>query len=189
MAYNWNHNFLDLGGPTGTCCSVCAASASCVAATWDGHNCVFKSSEDLKHKVSAKNIHRLCFGIYRDSSSLKSNAWEQVPSASTTTLIPQVSSRQLNFKGTVPGDLVTDMQRAGVVPDPLHGRNYANASAWAGDEWVYSTTVQLPAVFATAGSTTLVVFDGIKVCLPHQLHYSYSVLYVILIHCSGLDGR
>jgi hypothetical protein len=51
MAYHWDHTFLDLGGATGTCCSVCAASPSCEAASWDGHNCVFKSPAQMKTKV------------------------------------------------------------------------------------------------------------------------------------------
>jgi hypothetical protein len=61
MAYNFNFNFLDLGGATGTCCSLCAASPSCAAAVWDGSACVFKTQGDLATKVSANNIDaRVC---------------------------------------------------------------------------------------------------------------------------------
>ena len=52
MAYNFNQNFLDLGGATGTCCSLCAASPSCAAAVWDGSKCVFKA--DLANKVCSQ---------------------------------------------------------------------------------------------------------------------------------------
>ena len=50
------------------------------------------------------------------------------------------------------------LQAAGLVADPLRGRNYANASAWAGPVWRYSTSFVAPRPAASA----LLVFDGIK---------------------------
>jgi hypothetical protein len=87
----------------------------------------------------------------------------QVTKVGHTALVPSITEHQLSITATVPGEIVTDLQRAGVVGDPLRGRNYANASVWGGRSWSYSTSMSLPVVpFADADTTTLVVFDGIK---------------------------
>ena len=44
----------------------------------------------------------------------------------------------------MPGDLVTDLQRAGVIEDPLFGANFKNASVWNGPQWNYTTTFHRP---------------------------------------------
>ena len=61
----------------------------------------------------------------------------------------------LSAVGTVPGDLISDLEAAGLVGDPYFEVNWLNSSLWANNVWTYSTT------FETNGSTWL-VFDGIK---------------------------
>ena len=59
---------------------------------------------------------------------------------------------------SVPGDLITDLEAAGMVGDPLYELNWLNASIWDTNTWTYSTTFTAPA----GGGSTLLVFDGIK---------------------------
>ena len=61
----------------------------------------------------------------------------------------------------MPGDLITDLQRAGVVGDPLYEVNFlTQAHVWQDNvSWTYLTTFALP---AAAVGTPLLVFDGIK---------------------------
>ena len=63
---------------------------------------------------------------------------------------------------SVPGDLVTDLQNAKIIADPLYELTFlANASWWAEPRnWTYSTIFSLPA--AAPGTSQLLVFDGIK---------------------------
>jgi beta-mannosidase len=71
---------------------------------------------------------------------------------------------------TVPGDLITDLQSAGLVRDPLYELNFKNASLWdtpagSGREWVYRTTFATADAFGSAGSAgsdVTLVFDGVK---------------------------
>jgi hypothetical protein len=73
-----------------------------------------------------------------------------------------------NVPASVPGDLITDLQNAKRVGDPLYDLNWLRDShVWNENTWEYSTTFQLPAVAARAasqaGGEVLLVFDGIKV--------------------------
>ena len=49
----------------------------------------------------------------------------------------------------VPGDLLTDLQTAGLIGDPLYELNFKNASLWNERTWTFSTTFATPA-FADA---------------------------------------
>ena len=67
----------------------------------------------------------------------------------------------------VPGDLVTDLQAAGLVGDPLYELNFLNASLWSAHEWTLTTTFAAPAAPAAAAAAhwdwdSLLVFDGVK---------------------------
>ena len=66
---------------------------------------------------------------------------------SRTHFLPQTSGAQ-----------VTDLQRAGIIDDPLFGTNFKNASVWNGPVWNYSTAFDRPA----GAPNQLLVFDGIK---------------------------
>ncbi len=71
----------------------------------------------------------------------------------------------LRINATVPGDLITDLQVAGLIGDPLYELNWKNATLWDTMDWTYTTTFDvneemLAAV--AAGDDVLLVFDGIK---------------------------
>ena len=62
--------------------------------------------------------------------------------------------------GSVPGDVLTDLQAAGLIGDPFHGNNFLDKrqqALWYNNSWTYSTTVQLQ-----ANVRQVLVFDGIK---------------------------
>jgi hypothetical protein len=58
----------------------------------------------------------------------------------------------------VPGDLLTDLQAADLIGDPLYSLNFKNDTIWSQNTWTYGTsfTVADPSV------QNLLVFDGIK---------------------------
>ena len=67
------------------------------------------------------------------------------------------------IKATVPGELITDLQNAGKVLDPLSSNNHKDPSQvawWNGDVYTYTKTFAHTA--AAAAGRTLLVFDGIK---------------------------
>ena len=75
------------------------------------------------------------------------------------------ASLNLTIPATVPGDVITDLQRAGVVGDPWYELNWLdNRTLWSPNatSWVYSTSVVLPPPGAPAGAALLLVFEGIK---------------------------
>lgn len=63
-------------------------------------------------------------------------------------------------EGNVPGDLVTDLQKAGVIGDPLYENNFAGPNVWDATNWTYTTNF----AYATpaADAQIYLVFDGIK---------------------------
>ena len=64
------------------------------------------------------------------------------------------------IESRVPGDIITDMQRAGVIDDPLYERNF-KSTIWDATDWsVYAGVVPSSAVLSAP--TRLLVFDGIK---------------------------
>ena len=70
-------------------------------------------------------------------------------------------SRGLSIPATVPGDIITDLQRAGVIGDPLYELNWLNSSIWDATVWEYSLSFTATAA-QLAATETLLVFDGIK---------------------------
>ena len=77
-------------------------------------------------------------------------------------------SQGLTIAATVPGDLITDLFHAGVIPEPLYELNWLNASIWNDHTWYYNRTVPLTAAQYTSvtekgGSGDIaLVFEGIK---------------------------
>ena len=55
-----------------------------------------------------------------------------------------------SIKAKVPGDVITDLQNAGLIDDPLHELNYKNATLWEDFAWVYSTTLSIAEDVAAA---------------------------------------
>ena len=72
----------------------------------------------------------------------------------------------LYLQGTVPGDLLTDLQRAYVIANPLYENNFKNGAVWNDYTWVYTKLFTLSAddISRLSAPTTdlLLVFDGIK---------------------------
>lgn len=65
----------------------------------------------------------------------------------------------LTISATVPGDLISDLAKAGIVGDPLYELNFKNASMWSAHDvaWTYSRQFA-----ASPGATGLLVFEGVK---------------------------
>ena len=64
--------------------------------------------------------------------------------------------------GSVPGDLISDLHRARIIQDPLYELGFISNNThatppWAAHVWTYSTHF-------TAPLSSLLVFDGIKMC-------------------------
>lgn len=53
---------------------------------------------------------------------------------------PTVGPSGLTIPASVPGDLITDLFNAKVIPEPLFELNWKNASIWTDNVWTYSTT-------------------------------------------------
>ena len=113
------------------------ASAGCAASVWDGRSCNFISAAGLAHRLTNQ-------------------------SGKTACNIGAIGSSPLAVPATVPGDLVTDLQRAGVVGNPLFNTNFQNSTAWSGGTWTFSKVFALPAQMQGPGVSVLLVFDGIK---------------------------
>ena len=80
--------------------------------------------------------------------------------------VAALPSRSLNLTASVPGDLVSDLQRAGLVGDPLLDVGFldpAGVALWNATGWVYSRSFVVPDGTATSSSATaFLVFDSIK---------------------------
>jgi beta-mannosidase len=76
------------------------------------------------------------------------------------------SPTPLEIRATVPGDLITDLQLAGLIGDPLYELNWKNSTLWDTRSWAYSTSFALDAAslagISAGTSDTLLVFDGVK---------------------------
>jgi hypothetical protein len=71
-----------------------------------------------------------------------------------------------SIRATVPGDLITDLQVAGLIGDPLYELNWQNSSLWDDHVWTYTKTFALGAAqlraLASGAGDTLLVFDVVK---------------------------
>ena len=72
----------------------------------------------------------------------------------------------LAISATVPGDIITDLQRAAVVPDPYFNvswRDPRHVDAWANGTWTFERRFDyLPVATAIDPLHVLLVFDSIK---------------------------
>ena len=74
-------------------------------------------------------------------------------------------SLNLSIAATVPGDLLTDLQRAGVIADPYFELTFLdNRSLWdvGARAWTFSTALTLPPPGAPAGAALLLVLESVK---------------------------
>ncbi len=92
----------------------------------------------------------------------------------------QVPGQPATLAGTVPGDLLTDLQRAGVIGDPLYGNNFdffddsgkVVPPFWETGNVTYTTTFSLAAPLAAAAEV-LLVLDGVKMASGVWLNSHY----------------
>lgn len=68
---------------------------------------------------------------------------------------------ELTIPAVVPGDLITDLQAAGQIGDPLYEKNFLNASIWDRYNWTYRASFAIDEPPWNM-SQLLLVFDGIK---------------------------
>jgi hypothetical protein len=74
------------------------------------------------------------------------------------------ASAGVSVPAAVPGDVISDLHRAGVIPDPMFGVNWREplyVNIWNRNDWIYRTTFVLPATKAQTLQHAL-VFEGVK---------------------------
>jgi hypothetical protein len=122
------------------CCAACSADSTCAAAVYTGNpksgSCWFKTASDLTNKSSVQGV-----------------------TACVVKQSPTTKGRKVSIAATVPGDLITDLEAAGMVGDPLYELNWLNSSIWDSNTWTYTTSFTAS---PAAGSSSILVFDGIK---------------------------
>ena len=142
------------------CCLLCGNTAGCAAAVYTG-------------PVTCSPSWNLCRGrcSFRDASDVKVKVPSTKPNTSVCTPQGTVVVKEVAMAATVPGDLVTDLQNAGHISDPLTDSNFMNSSMWNGQRWTYSTTFASPPYTGHRGGgdvrpegagATLLVFEGVK---------------------------
>ena len=97
--------------------------------------CAFKNASQLGKRVSAN--------------------------ASITACVPRRAYKKpgLSLAAHVPGDLLSDLEEAGVIADPLAERNFRNATIWSANSW--NLSLALPAsVDEAEGDSPAVGDDG-----------------------------
>ena len=73
------------------------------------------------------------------------------------------ASLNLSVPATVPGDLLTDLQRAKVIGDPWLDITWLdNSSLWSDHVWTYATSFAVSDAVMAKTSTLLLTFDGVK---------------------------
>ena len=135
----------------GDCCAKCQAKSGCVAGVLADATCWFKTADDLLKPTSAAASVVACV----------QKSAEPYPAPAPTPLPPPVT---LTIPSTVPGDLITDLQRANVTGDPWMELNWIdNSHLWTGNNgaWTVSRNFSISSA-AAANSTFLLVFDGVK---------------------------
>ena len=113
-----------------------------------------------------------------DSLQLLDGAWTATSDAAGAVPVPAV----------VPGDLISDLARAGVIPDPFFNLTWRDeAGRWDLAAWTFTSSFATPS-WAAAGASTLLVFDSVKMAADivlngaplgaatsQHLRYSYDV--------------
>ena len=123
------------------CCQLCHEDPTCVAGVLALGECWFKTAADV--------------------------AKPGKPNHATMACVHEVKSEgKLEIAATVPGDLITDLQKAGTIGDPLYEMNFLNGSStWNLPKWTYTKSFALDADLlqrAAAGESMLLVLDGVK---------------------------
>ena len=135
------------------CCASCGSTDGCAAAVFRGEDCPAWKSLCRGHCT-----FRSAEDVARGAVTTTDNSTACIPTGKRRT--PTIS-----INATVPGDLVTDLQRAGVIADPLRDANFKNTTWWNGRRWTYTKTFTWPASGDAAeadAAQALLVFEGVK---------------------------
>ena len=93
----------------------------------------------------------------------------------------------ITIPAKVPGDLLTDLQRAKVIQDPWLDITWIqNSSLWTDNVWTYSTSFTVSDAVIANTSTLLLTFDGVKMGATVRANgHTLGVLrdQVSLYHC------
>jgi beta-mannosidase len=132
------------------CCMACFNTAECAASVFvmDKKQCWLKNASQVVKKVQRPGR----VACIKDTADLNAS-----PTLATTT--PPVGA--LVIEATVPGDLISDLENAGQIQDPLHEMNFLNNTLWQDNSWTYSTEFEMEEI-GNEEKTSLIVFDGVK---------------------------
>ena len=126
------------------CCSLCAERSDCVSGVFYQDTCWFKTASDVREPSTSPG-RVACMPKRSPGSTLVLNA------------------------ATVPGDIITDLEMAGHIGDPLYELNFKNATLWGYGVWNYTKTISFTEEnvnrvkgYTAIGSDMVLVFDGIK---------------------------
>eukprot|EP00494_Astrolonche_serrata_P032186 UN32455 len=72
------------------------------------------------------------------------------------------ANKTIHINATVPGDIHSDLMKAGILGDPFYRFNDLNYRWVAYDNWTYSTTFNIPTE-TMAGYNIWIVCDGLEV--------------------------
>eukprot|EP00040_Diaphanoeca_grandis_P034655 m.215991 g.215991 ORF g.215991 m.215991 type:complete len:1074 (-) comp33200_c0_seq2:397-3618(-) len=148
------------------CCGLCAATSStfCAGSVWFEGKCWFKTAQQMT-KPSASQGRTGCIRTPSEPHSFGFH--HGVPSVAASKR--SELSDAITIAATVPGDIISDLYRAGVIANPYFELNWLNSSIWAARTWQYEKTFtlsQLPSL----GDELLLVLDGIKMGATVQLN-------------------
>jgi hypothetical protein len=148
------------------CCSLCQAHSGCAAGVLSGGQCWFKKAQDVA--AGCKNSSRAEFACV--NPHFKPPPPPPAP-PTPPPLPPPAPPINLTIPAQVPGDLLTDLHRAGVIDDPWKDLTWIkNSSLWTDHTWTYSTNFthavgasERPGASSSSGkAATLLVFEGVK---------------------------
>lgn len=123
------------------CCEACLRDSMCAVAVWvkASQLCWSKTASDSVGGAVSREGRVSCRPQFRSEAPL---------------IIPAM----------VPGDLITDLQRSGLVGDPYYELNFFNSSLWHLRSWSYRTTFELrrTAPPFPRGSALTLILEGVK---------------------------
>uniref|UniRef100_A0A7S0IZA9 beta-mannosidase n=1 Tax=Calcidiscus leptoporus TaxID=127549 RepID=A0A7S0IZA9_9EUKA len=121
----------------GECCALCWSETLCAASVFVGSDKTCFLKEDLTGGSIARPQHVSC-------------------------VKKRGAAPSLVIKAQVPGDLLTDLERAGQIGNPLYEKNFLNDTLYQQHNWTYATHFGLPDAHLSTGGRIQLVFDGIK---------------------------
>ena len=123
------------------CCAQCHARVGCVASVFAGTQCWYKTAAEVSKPGPSGHPTMAC-------------------------VHPTKVVGQLSLPATVPGDLISDLLRNGLIGEPLFEANFLNGSStWNLPRWLFTKLFDLGGDFlqsSAADGVSLLVFDGVK---------------------------